>query len=377
MICREFKGLKLSSLGFGCMRLPILEGNSARIDETRAREMIDLAIRGGVNYFDTAWGYHGGTSEPFMGKVLSAYPRSSYYLATKFPGYDLDNMDKAHTIFPRQLQRLNTDSIDFYLLHNVCEQNIDAYLDEKRYGVFSYLKEQKQKGRIRHLGFSCHCTMDTFRRYLDAWGDDMEFCQIQLNWLDWSFQDAKAKVELLRELGIPVWVMEPVRGGRLARLTDTAEAKLRALRPDESMAAWAFRFVQDLPEVKVILSGMSTLDQVQENLNTFSRERPLGPEERKALFDIAGEMSAVRSLACTNCRYCVEYCPKELDIPQLIDLYNKHAFHGARAIPPDVLASVDPQKGPGACLGCGACSAVCPQQIDIPGMMSDFAARLE
>ena len=256
MIYRDFQDMKLSALGFGSMRLPVVGGNDAQIDEAAALAMVDYALAHGVNYFDTAWGYHSGNSELVMGKALARHPREKFFLATKFPGYDLANMDKVEAIFEKQLEKCRVEYFDFYLFHNVCEMNIDAYLDPK-YGIHDYLMKQKASGRIRHLGFSAHGAYPVLKRFLDAYGKDMEFCQLQINYLDWDFQDAKAKVELLKEHSIPVWVMEPLRGGKLAHLAPEYEARLKALRPQESIPAWAFRFLQSLPTVAVTLSGIA------------------------------------------------------------------------------------------------------------------------
>lgn len=212
------------------MRLPVVNGDDASIDEAAAFAMVDEAMAKGVNYYDTAWGYHNGNSELVMGRALARYPREKFYLATKFPGYDLSNMPKVKEIFEKQLEKCQVEYFDFYLFHNVCEMNIDAYLDPQ-YGIYDYLLEQRKNGRIHHLGFSAHGDYDVMKRFLDAYGKDMEFCQIQLNYLDWEFQDAKKKVELLNEWNIPVWVMEPLRGGKLASLSAEDEAKLKALRP--------------------------------------------------------------------------------------------------------------------------------------------------
>ncbi len=218
MIYKNFQDLKLSALGMGAMRLPVLDGDDSRIDETATKEMVAYAMEQGVNYYDTAWGYHDGNSELVMGRALKEYPRDCFYLATKFPGYDLSNMTKVEEIFEKQLEKCQVEYFDFYLFHNVCEMNIDAYLDEK-YGIYDYLMKQKANGRIRHLGFSAHGSYDVMERFLEKYRKRMEFCQIQLNYLDWSFQDAKAKVELLKKYNIPVWVMEPLRGGRPYALT--------------------------------------------------------------------------------------------------------------------------------------------------------------
>ena len=203
MIYKNFQGIRLSALGMGAMRLPVVNGNDSEIDEKAVAAMVDYAMEHGINYYDTAWGYHGGISELVMGRALGKYPRERYYLADKFPGYDLSNMDKAEPIFEKQLEKCGVSYFDFYLFHNVCEMNIDAYLNPK-YGIYDYLMKQKRAGRIRHLGFSAHGGYDVMKRFLEAYGENMEFCQIQLNFLDWSFQDAKGKVALLKEYGIPV-----------------------------------------------------------------------------------------------------------------------------------------------------------------------------
>lgn len=376
MIYRDFQGLKLSALGFGTMRLPTIGGVYSKIDEKAAAEMFDYAIQHGVNYFDTAWGYHDGESENTDGKILSKYPRESFYLASKFPGYDLSNFGRVEEIFEKQLKKCRVDYFDFYLFHNVCEMNIDAYLNEEKYGTYSYLMEQKRNGRIRHLGFSAHGSLAVIERFLEKYGKDMEFCQLQINYLDWEFQNAKGKVELLKKYNIPVWVMEPVRGGKLASLAAEDEKKLKALRPNDSIASWAFRFLQALPEVKVILSGMSDMKQVKDNIKTFEEAKPLNAEESAALDAIAREMLAKTSLPCTACRYCTSHCPKHLDIPELIKLYNEHRFTGGGFIAPMVVSALAEEKRPSACIGCGGCEKVCPQQIKISEMMKDFTARL-
>ena len=376
MLYKDFKGLRLSALGMGCMRLPLVDGDDAKIDEQATRDMVAYAMEKGVNYYDTAWGYHGGTSETVMGEVLKDYPRESFYLATKFPGYDLANMDKVAEIFNKQLEKLQVEYFDFYLIHNVCEKNIDDYLDE-RHGIMAYLLEQKAAGKIRHLGFSAHGDIPVMRRFLEKYGEHMEFCQIQLNWLDWEFQNAKGKIELLNEYHLPVWVMEPVRGGKLATLDAAHEERLRALRPGASAAEWAFRFLQTLPEVCVTLSGMSNFDQLKENIATFEEDKPLGNEEMGALLGVASDMLGKQTVPCTACHYCTPHCPQGLDIPRLLELYNQYLLTGkGDFIAPMVLSTFPEDKQPSACVGCGSCAAVCPQGIDIPGALADFAEKL-
>ena len=375
MIYKKFQDLSLSALGLGMMRLPVLDGVESRIDEDAALKMVDYAMAHGVNYYDTAWGYHGGNSELVAGKALSRYPRERYYLATKFPGYDLSNFGKTEEIFEAQLKKCQVDYFDFYLFHNVCEMNIEQYLD-RSYGTFDYLIAQRRSGRIRHLGFSCHGDLNVMRRFLEAYGEHMEFCQLQINWFDWEFQNAKEKYELVQSMGIPVWVMEPLRGGRLAALGEEFMGRLRPLRPEESAAGWSFRFLQSLPGVTMTLSGMSSMEQLQQNLATYETDAPLNEQECAALLDIAREMASRTKVPCTGCRYCTSYCPMELDIPRLLALYNEHVFTGGGFLAPMALSALPEDKQPSACLGCGACAAVCPQGIDIPGALADFCEKL-
>lgn len=376
MIYREFQGLKLSTLGMGAMRLPVKEGVYAAIDEEEVKRMVAYAMKKGINYYDTAWGYHDGQSEVVMGNVLSTYKRESYYLATKFPGYDPANWDKVEVIFEEQLKKCKTDYFDFYLIHNVCEMNIDAYLNPE-YKIFDYLKKQKEAGRIRHLGFSVHGSLAVMKRFLDAYGEDLEFGQIQMNYLDWSFQDAKGKADLLKQFDIPIWVMEPLRGGSLSKLASEYEERLTMLRPEEKTPAWGFRFLQSIPEVTVILSGMSTYEQLEENIVTFEEERPLTQDERKCLLKIADEMLVKKTVPCTACRYCTSHCPMELDIPRLIGLYNEYTVTGGGFIAPMVVGVLPENKRPSACIGCKSCEQVCPQQIQISVFMKEFSDALK
>ena len=371
MMTNDFQGKQLSRLGFGTMRLPTNADGS--IDETLVAEMTAYALEHGVNYFDTAYPYHGGESERVIGSVLSKYPRESYYLADKYPGHQISSTGyNPAEIFEEQLQKCGVEYFDFYLLHNVYEKSMEVYLDPQ-WGIVDYFKEQKRLGRIKHLGFSCHAETKGLREFLDACGEDMEFCQIQLNYLDWTLQDAKGKYELLTERNIPVWVMEPVRGGRLAKLGEAEEAKLKALRPEDSIASWSFRFLQGLPNVKMVLSGMSNMEQMMDNVKTFSEDKPLSAEETALLLDIAEGMKD--SIPCTACRYCCDGCPAGLDIPGLISTYNEIRFSPAVNVAMRIEFMPEDKK-PSACIGCGQCTQMCPQNIDIPGALKDFAEKL-
>lgn len=366
MIYRDFQGERLSLLGFGTMRLPQLEDKS--IDEPQVKEMVRYAIEHGINYFDTAYPYHGGESERVIGRALKEYPRETYNLATKFPGHQISKTYDPKGIFEEQLEKCGVEYFDYYLLHNVYENSIDVYKDPK-WGIIDYFLEEKQKGRIRHLGFSSHGYPDNLREFLELYGDKMEFCQIQLNYVDWMLQNAKEKYEMLAEYNIPVWVMEPVRGGKLAKLDDEDAAKLKALRPDEGEAAWAFRWLQGLPELRMILSGMSDMEQMVENIKTFEGERPLSKAENDILMDIAEKFK--KTVPCTACRYCCDGCPKGLDIPRLLMLYNDFSFEAGMGVGMTVEALPDDKK-PSACIGCGKCARICPQKINVPEVLKKF-----
>lgn len=374
MIYRDFQGKELPLLGFGTMRLPLVsEEGGAPVDEGQVDAMVDYAMAHGVNYFDTAYPYHGGKSELIIGKSLSRYPREKFYLATKYPGHQISSAYNPAEVFEDQLKKCQVEYFDFYLLHNVYEKSMGTYLDPK-WGIIDYFAQQKRLGRIRHLGFSSHGGVDNLREFLDARGELMEFCQIQLNYMDWTLQNAQEKYQLLTERNIPVWVMEPVRGGRLAHLAKEDKEKLGSLRPDESEAAWAFRFLQGLPNVKMVLSGMSNMEQMEDNVKTFQEEKPLSDKENQALMEIAEGMK--NSVPCTACRYCCDGCPKGLDIPMLLATYNEVRFLPAMNARMRIDALPE-EKRPTACIACGKCSQICPQGINIPKELKGFAAALK
>ena len=375
MIYRKFREKKLSGLGLGMMRLPVVDGDDASIDMARTAEIIDYAYQNGINYFDTAWGYHNGNSELAAGQCLSAYPRESYYLASKFPGYDNSNMPKVKEIFEEQLKKCRTPYFDFYLFHNVYEGNIDDYLKPK-FGIFEYLMEQKKNGRIRHLGFSAHGSIEVIRRFLDAYGEQMEFGQLQLNYMDWHFQKAKEKAELLQKSRVPIWVMEPLRGGKLAKADEHMTKELSAMRPEETVPAWAFRFLQTIPGVTMVLSGMSDMEQLKENIAIWQEDKPLSKEEFDRLTELADEETRKGGLPCTSCHYCTSHCPQKLPIPELIALYNEHKITGGGFLAPMAVGSMPEKERPANCVGCHSCEQVCPQQIKISDMMRDFSSMI-
>lgn len=239
-----------------------------------------------------------------------------------------------------------------------------------------YLPEQKRNGRIRHLGFSAHGSAEVIRRFLDAYGGHMEFCQLQLNYMDWHFRKAEDKVRLIRAAGLPVWVMEPLRGGKLARASDAMTAQLTAMRPEETIPAWAFRFLQGIPGVTMVLSGMSNVEQLRANIATWQKAKPLNTEETARLLALADEETRRGGLPCTACHYCTSHCPKHLPIPDLIALYNEHKLTGDGFIAPMAVGSMPQDKRPANCIGCRRCEAVCPQRIRISEMMKDFTGMI-
>ncbi len=379
---KSFQEMNISTLGLGNMRLPTTKERGP-IDREKARKVIEYAYENGINYFDTAYRYHGGESEPFVGEVLSQYPRESFYLATKLPGHMMNyeggklgfqgylsglTYDSPAQIFEEQLQRCRVDYFDFYLLHNVCETAYDFYTNEEL-GIVEYLMEQKKDGRIRHLGFSAHAHADTLDKFLN-WRDCFEFVQLQINYMDWTLQDAKSKYEIATRHGIPVIVMEPVRGGKLASLNEQPAALLKTARPNDSIASWAFRFLQSLPNVQVVLSGMNTIDQLDENIEIFSHPDPVSEEEKALLNQVVDTM--VDLVPCTACEYCLDACPQSLSIPKLISMYNEGKSYDQPFILRFALGVMKEDELPSACLACGDCTTFCPQGIEIPDVMKQF-----
>ena len=371
MITGKFQNDELSLLGFGTMRFPLREDKT--VDEEQVQAMVDYAMAHGVNYFDTAYPYHDGASEGIIGRALSRYPRESFRLADKYPGHQIAETYDPAAIFEEQLEKCGVEYFDYYLLHNVYERSAEVYMDPK-WGIWDYFREQKRLGRIRHLGFSSHGNLEMLRTFLDYCGEDVDFCQIQLNYLDWTLLHADQQYNLLTERGIPVWVMEPVRGGKLAKIPEESGQKLKALRPDESIPAWGFRFLQGLPNVKMILSGMSSMEQMVDNVKTFEERKLLTEEELSALMEAAEGLKD--GVPCTACRYCVKSCPMGLDIPFLLELYNSSRIAEALTIGMRV-QGLPEDKQPTACIGCGACAKNCPQNIDIPGELANFSEKLK
>ena len=343
----DFKGIELSRLGMGNMRLPTRSGITRPIDAAAAQKIVDLCMESGVNYYDTAFVYHHGTSESFLGEALSKYPRESYYLATKYlvvrPSYK-------RTI-ESQLKKLKTDYIDFYLIHSVMDATAPAY---EKSGAIEYFLKQRELGRIKYLGFSSHASVSTLERFASR--HDWDFVQLQVNYYDWMYGTAKAECEVAERYGLPVFVMEPLRGGKLSSLGGEADAVLKAVNPRASISSWGMRWLMGLDNVKVVLSGMNEISQVRDNVETFSYAQPLDEREQRALATACKLHRNEVVVPCTACGYCTDDCPAGLDIPEIMAAINdKRAYAG--------------NPGPEECIGCGACATHCPQGIDIPALM--------
>lgn len=371
MFYRKFKDLDISMLGFGLMRLPVKGENL--IDEELTAEMVDYAMKHGVNYYDTAAPYHNGLSETVIGKILNKYPRDSFYLADKFPGHAVAEKYDPKEIFEKQLQKCQVDYFDFYLLHNVYENSLPTY-EDPRWGIMDYIVEQKRNGRIRHLGLSSHADLPCLRKILEKYGDEIEFIQLQLNYLDWTVQKGREKYEMAKEFGLPVIIMEPVRGGKLASLPDDIMDELKAIRPEAHAASYALRWTQPLDQVMTVLSGMSNMEQTVENVAAFENYDPLSAEEEAIILRAAEGMK--NEVPCTACRYCTSSCPMELDIPDLLFKYNQIRADSGFTIKMQ-LDSYPEDKLPSACISCGACMEMCPQKIQIPDELDAFAEALD
>lgn len=362
-------GIDTSLLGFGCMRFPTIDGH---IDEVQAEAMLDKAYAAGVNYFDTAYPYHDGASEPFVGRVMKKYPRESFYLATKLPLWKVNSLDDAKAVFAEQLERLQTDYIDFYLFHAFGRERFEKM---KEYGVFEYLESEKAAGRIKYLGFSFHDNFECFKDIIEyrKW----DFCQIQYNYMDRNIQAGDDGVALAESLGIPMVIMEPVKGGTLATLPDDVLTPFKRINPDASPASWALRFVGSQKNVKVVLSGMSSMAQLDDNLATFENFAPLSDEEADAVEQVADRIRKHVFNGCTGCRYCMP-CPNGVDIPGNFSIWNEYGmYRNAGSTKWRWNNHLSDEKKAKNCLSCGACEAVCPQHLSIIDNLAALQTMLD
>jgi len=360
----DLQNAKVSWLGLGAMRLPTLEGEDVAMDWAASKVIVDTCIEAGINYFDTAFAYNKTENESVLGASLKGRARESYFIATKY-AQSLDPDYKA--VFESQLERLNTDYIDFYHIHSVMDLNYQKYIDS---GCIEYFAEQKAAGRIKYLGFSTHSSPEIFEKFLDY--RDWDFVLMQLNAYDWVFGPTKKKYEMLEERKIPSIAMGPIRGGRIATLSPEAEAILKAARPEWSLTEWAFRWVKNRRNNKVVLSGMGTVDMVNQNARIFNDAEGLTPEEEAIYFKAIKAFKKEMTIPCTDCKYCIDNdtCPQKINIPKFLDIYNAYKVDGA-----GVLRKMADIEGGQAmdCIGCGECTAVCPQNIDLVPIILELA----
>ncbi|HHV50621.1 MAG TPA: aldo/keto reductase [Clostridiales bacterium] len=349
--------VSVSLLGYGCMRFPTKNGE---IDEAEAEKLLDLAYSKGVNYFDTAYIYHSGKSESFVGKALSKYDRSSFYIADKLPCWEVKNLDDAQRIFYEQLERLRTDYIDFYLLHSLGKGTWKKMVE---LGVLEFCENLKKQGKIKYFGFSFHDEYSVFEEIITS--REWDFCQIQLNYMDTEYQAGMKGYRLAEKLGVPVIIMEPLKGGMLATLPDEVTGELRQAKPGASVASWGFRWIGSLPNVKVVLSGMSTMQQLEDNLNTFGDFNPLNEEEYQMVEMLANSLKSRVNNGCTGCRYCMP-CPAGVDIPQNFQIWNEYGiFKNRQSAVWRWENNIEEEEKAKNCISCGQCEEACPQSLNI------------
>lgn len=349
--------ISIAQLGYGCMRFPV--DGEGRIDQQNTNALIARAMECGVRYYDTAWPYHGGASEGALATALSPYPRDSYQLATKLPSWEIKTTQQAAERLEQQLERLNTDYVDYYLLHALDRNRWKQMVDG---GIVAALAELQQQGKIRQFGFSFHDAYEIFEEILSY--RNWDFCQIQLNYMDTAHQAGMRGYHLATQKGVPLVIMEPLKGGMLTQLPLEMGAPMTSLAPEKSVASWGFRWLATLPNVKVILSGMTTMDQLDDNLDTFQNIEPLSEGELAAVTEVSHAIKAKLKNGCTACQYCLP-CPAGVDIPHNFRVWNVQSVFGVRNEVARLWAFLDPEERAGNCVGCGKCEVKCPQMIPI------------
>ena len=364
-------------LGFGCMRLPRLADNPREIDHDAADRLIDHALASGVNYFDTAYTY--GGSEAFLGRSLTRHPRDSYNIATKCPPWMIKNEDDFERIFAEQLERCQAEYIDFFLVHNFAAEsnradgNEEYFKSFEKIGMYEMLQKKKAEGKVRHVGFSFHGTTSLLERVVSRY--DWDFTQIQLNYIDWTATNAKRQYEILEEHNLPVTIMEPLRGGALATLSEKSGQMLKDVDPDASFASWGLRYAASFPNIKVVLSGMNAMEQLTDNIATMSDFKPLTEEEKEFLYKVASAYNQSGAVPCTGCEYCMP-CPLGVEIPRVFALYNYYRISGFRIPFDNAYSTLTDNERASNCIQCGQCVKKCPQHLTIPEFMeeiNDFA----
>ncbi len=365
----------MPKLGFGLMRLP---ENDGVIDHEQVCRMVDKYMAAGMNYFDTAYIYHGGKSEPAAREALvKRYPRDSFMIATKLPAWELKSKDDIEKVFNDQLQKTGVDYFDFYLLHSVEDGgNYDTYV---KYDCFEWGLKKQAEGKIKHFGFSYHGSPELLEEILDK-HPTPEFVQIQFNYLDRTNPVVRSQrlYEILRDRNIPIIVMEPVRGGMLASMAPEIEAKFKAVRPDKSIASWALRFVGSLPGIMTILSGMSSEEQMDDNISTFKNFEPLTDEEFAVVDEVTEKLLGIPQIGCTACKYCCDGCPMQISIPDVFRTINTLRRYPDDWRSKNFYAGLVQRSGKASdCIACGQCEGVCPQHLPIIELLKEAAEILD
>lgn len=361
-------GASLPRLGYGCMRFPVKDD---KIDFEDAKELIHHAYKNGINYFDTAYNYHGGESETFLGQVLPDFKRESYFLTSKLPIWKIDKIEDAERIFNEQLEKCKTEYFDFYLLHSLHKKSIEKVEDLK---LYDFILNKKKEGKIKNIGFSFHDTNDVLKDFAAA--HEWDFIQLQINYWDWEEDDAKSMYETLEKLNIPCFVMEPVRGGFLASLSPHVMKHFTDFHPDKSLASWALRWVASLPNVALILSGMSNMDQLRDNIETFTNLKKISHEEQKVIDKVVEDLRKINPVPCTGCRYCMD-CQFGVDIPGVFGIYNDYKKSENKDIAKrSYFTFMKEEEQGGSCQKCLECVPKCPQQIDIPEELAKIHAEM-
>lgn len=363
---RKFKDTEVSLLGLGAMRLPcktpIKREANPLIDYKKGQVLVDAAYNSGVNYFDTAYMYHAGKSEKFIGTALKKFPRDSYFLADKLPIWMCPKKSDMEKVFRKQLERTEHDYFDFYLLHSLNKENYEKC---EKFGAYEFLIEKQREGKIKNIGFSFHGTIEDLKRIVSE--HKWDFAQIQMNYLDWKNQNAEEQYRILTDAGIPVIVMEPVRGGKLAEVSPEIEEMFKKAKPKSSTASWAMRFVASHPNVITILSGMNSIEQLEDNINTLTAFEPMTNSELNICQNAAAMINKSDIIPCTGCDYCSD-CPKDVKISTIFSVYNKSKT-GELTEEQSREAYNKIDIGADACISCGKCASHCPQSIKIPSML--------
>ena len=370
---RTFKNIdgEISLLGFGAMRLPTKSDDPKDIDIDAVAKMIDTAIEGGVNYFDTAYPYHNQQSESAMRKTLvERYDRDRFYIATKLPVWLCESYEDYEKIFAKQLDNLGVDYVDFYLLHALDRNSIAKHT---KIGMFDFIKELKANGKAKHIGFSFHDDYATFEKLLSEYHDVVDFVQLQLNYLDWDVLETNKCYDLCVKYELPVVVMEPVKGGTLADISPKANSLLKTAKPDQSIASWAMAYASSMPNVMTVLSGMSNQEQVEDNVKTLTNFEPLTDDDYALLKNVVKEIQSMKLIPCTGCEYCID-CPEKINIPHIFSLYNSIQNGGKTLFDAGKLHKEIPEDNRAdKCIECGNCTAICPQSIKVPEHLKKIA----